>query len=136
MFKKETLKNGIRLVAVPEPHTKAVTILILYRVGSRYEQQKLSGVSHYIEHMMFKGTKKRPNTLDISRELDQVGAEYNAFTSNDITGYWIKVAGEDFPLALDIVSDMLQNSKFDKTEFDRERKVILEEIHMYRENPA
>ena len=136
MFQKSKLSNNIRLVAIPAPATKAATILILYRVGSRYEPQKLAGVSHYIEHMMFKGTKKRPNTLDISRELDQVGAEYNAFTSNDITGYWIKVAGEDFPLALDIVSDMLQNSKFDKTEFDRERKVILEEIHMYRDNPT
>src|SRR3989344_3205257 len=135
MFKKEKLKNGIRLVAIPAPATKAATILILYRVGSRYEPQKLAGVSHYIEHMMFKGTKKRPNTLDISRELDQVGAEYNAFTGKDLTGYWIKVAGDDFSLALDIVSDMLQNSKFDKTEFGRELKVILEEIHMYRDNP-
>lgn len=135
MFKKEKLKNGIRLVAIPAPATKAATILILYKVGSRYEPQKLAGVSHYIEHMMFKGTKKRPNTLDISRELDQVGAEYNAFTGKDLTGYWIKVAGDDFPLALDIVSDMLQNSKFDKTEFGRELKVILEEIHMYRDNP-
>src|SRR3989338_8405022 len=128
MFKKEKLKNGIRLVAIPAPATKAATILILYRVGSRYEPQSLAGVSHYIEHMMFKGTKKRPNTLDISRELDQVGAEYNAFTGKDLTGYWIKVAADDFPLELDIVSDMLQNSKFDKTEFGRELKVILKHI--------
>ncbi len=135
MFQKSKLSNNIRLVAIPAPATKAATILILYKVGSRYEPQKLAGVSHYIEHMMFKGTKKRPNTLDISRELDQVGAEYNAFTGKDLTGYWVKVAGEDFDLALDIVSDMLQNSKFDKVEFGRELKVILEEIHMYRDNP-
>ena len=80
MYQKTVLKNGTRLILVPDDHTKAATIFVLYRVGSRYEPARINGVSHFIEHMMFKGTKRRPRTVDISRELDAHGAEYNAFT--------------------------------------------------------
>lgn len=135
MYKKLTLKNGTRLIIVPEEHTKAATALVLYRVGSRYESKKINGVSHFIEHMMFKGTKRRPNTADISRELDAVGAEYNAFTGKDLTGYYVKIDSRHLPLALDMLHDMLYSSKFEDKELRNERKVIMEEIYMYKDNP-
>ncbi len=135
MVKKTKLKNGTKVLLVPMDSTKAVTLLVLFPVGSRHEHPKINGSSHYIEHMMFKGTKKRPTTLDISRELDSVGAEYNAFTGKDHTGYYIKTTSEHADLAVDMLSDMLFNSKFEQEEMERERKVIIEEIHMYEDNP-
>ncbi len=135
MYQRFSLKNGTRVVLVPYKETKAVTVLVLYKVGSRYESSKINGVSHFIEHLMFKGTKKRPNTLDISRALDSVGAEYNAFTSKDYTGYYIKANYEHLDLALDILFDMLHHSKFEAAEIDRERTVVIEEINMYEDNP-
>lgn len=109
--------------------------MVLLPVGSRYESRQLNGASHFIEHMMFKGTRKRPNTLAIAKELDGIGALYNAFTGKDHTGYWIKSAKEKLEIILDILADMLFNSVFDKREFQREKGVILEEIKMYQENP-
>jgi len=135
MFQKLKLKNGTRVILIPDDRTKAATVLVLYRVGSRYEPQKTNGMSHFIEHMMFKGTTRRPKTADISRELDAVGAEYNAFTSKDMTGYYVKIAGRHLPLAVDMLHDMLYRSKFEEKEVERERKVIMEEIHMYQDNP-
>lgn len=135
MFTKHTLPNSVRVILSPLKETKTVTILVLFGVGSRYEVERINGISHFIEHMMFKGTKKRPNSLAISKELDGVGAEYNAYTTKEVTGYWIKVNHEKLDLALDMVSDMLYNSKFDSTEIEREKKVICEELHMYRDNP-
>lgn len=135
MFQKFTLKNGSRLILVPQQNTAAVTVLILFRVGSRYETRNINGVSHFLEHMMFKGTRRRPTTSDISRELDSVGAEYNAFTGKDYTGYYIKIEARHLLKALDMLEDMLYHSKFNEEEFNRERKVIHEEIHMYRDNP-
>ncbi len=134
-IEKKTLPNGVRVIWARTPWTKAVTLLVLARVGSRYEIRRINGISHFIEHLMFKGTKKRPTTLHISRELDRLGAEYNAFTSKDHTGYYIKVAKEHFPIAADILFDMLLNSLFKEEEIERERKVIAEEIKMYEENP-
>jgi predicted Zn-dependent peptidase len=135
MFKKVVLKNGLRLVLSPLQETKSVTLLVLFGVGSRYEKKDINGISHFIEHMMFKGTEKRPNSLALSKELDGVGAEYNAYTSKDITGYYIKINQKHLGLALDILSDMLFNSKFDSEELEREKKVIVEEINMYEDNP-
>lgn len=135
MFQKITLKNGARLILVPYDATNAATVQVFFHVGSRHETKTLNGASHYIEHLMFKGTKRRPNTTMISRELDSVGAEYNAFTSKDHTGYYIKIRGDKLPLACDMLSDMLFHSLFAPVEFDRERKVIIEEIHMYEDNP-
>ncbi len=127
--------NGLRLLQIPSQDTKAVTILFLFGVGSRYESAEINGISHFIEHMMFKGTKKRPTTLDISRELDSVGAEFNAMTAKDYTGYYIKIDAEKADLATDILSDMLLNTRFDARELNRERGVIIEEINMYKDNP-
>ncbi|MFA6197740.1 MAG: pitrilysin family protein [Patescibacteria group bacterium] len=134
-YKKEVLKNGLRLITVPLKDATTVTLLVLTKVGSRHEPPSVNGVSHFIEHLMFKGTTRRPTTRDISKELDAVGAEYNAFTGKDHTGYYIKIEANKLPMALDVLSDMLQHSKFDKAEIDRERGVIVEEINMYEDNP-
>ncbi len=135
MRKPITLKNGIRLHLLPYSGTQAVTVLVLVKVGSRYEDPKINGASHFIEHLMFKGTKRRPTTLDISRDLDAVGAEYNAFTGKDYTGYYITIEASKFPLAVDMLHDMIFHSKYDSKEMNRERRVIIEEIKMYNENP-
>lgn len=135
MFKKYTLKNGLRVIVAPMHETKAMTALVLVKVGSRYETRKINGVSHFVEHLMFKGTKKRPTSLDISKELDGIGAEYNAFTGKDHTGYYVKANYEKAELALEMLSDMLFNSSFDPKEIERERGVIVEEINMYEDNP-
>jgi len=135
MIKQKKLSNGLTVLKIPQTETEAVTVLVLVKVGSRYEKKALNGVSHFIEHLMFKGTPTRPDTLAISKELDKVGAEYNAFTSKDYTGYYIKINYENQELALDLLADMLFNSKFEKQEIDRERGVIIEEINMYEDNP-
>lgn len=135
MYKKRVLKNGLRVITVPRPDTEAVTVLVLVGAGSRYENQRNSGVAHFVEHMMFKGTKRRPTTEIISRELDRYGADYNAYTGKDHTGYYIKIASEHLDLALDMLSDMLLHSRLDADEINRERNVILEEIKMYNDNP-
>ncbi|MBI2484144.1 insulinase family protein [Candidatus Uhrbacteria bacterium] len=135
MLSKHLLPNNVRVVLAPLTETKTVTTLVLFGVGSRYERKNTNGISHFIEHMMFKGTKKRPTSLSISKELDAVGAEYNAYTTKDATGYWVKLVHDKLDLALDLVSDMLYNSKFDAEEIEREKKVIREELHMYRDNP-
>jgi len=134
-FKKIKFKNGLRLILSPMEETKAVTALILFKVGSRYEKKDINGISHFVEHMMFKGTKKRQSTLDISKVLDSVGAEYNAFTAKDHTGYYVKVSADKIELALDVLSDILYNSKFDSAEVEREKQVIVEEINMIEDNP-
>ena len=129
------LSNGLKLIFIPAKATKAVTVLVMLPVGSRYETPGANGVSHFIEHMMFKGTKRRPSNLAIAKELDKIGAQYNAFTGKDHTGYWVKVVGEKMGLAFDILADILFNSLFDRAEFQREKGVIIEEIKMYEENP-
>lgn len=132
---RRTLPNGLRVVTIPLHDTQAVAVYVLTKVGSRYETRSINGAAHFIEHLMFKGTTKRPNTLAISKLLDGVGASYNAFTGKDWTGYYVKMNHEHTRLALDVVSDMLQHSKFDPKEIERERGVITEEIKMYDENP-
>jgi len=135
MYFLDRPSDGPTLITVPVKNTEAVTILVFVKVGSRYENKKNNGVAHFIEHMMFKGTKKRPANLLIARELDALGAEYNAFTAKDITAYWIKLDKKFLPLGLEIISDMLFHSLFDPQEFARERGVIIEEIKMYKDNP-
>lgn len=136
MHRLSKLKNGINLITIPVKGTKAITVLALFPVGSRYETKKISGASHFVEHLMFKGTEKRPTSLDISRELDAVGADYNAFTNKDYTGYYIRVRSTQLKLAFDLLSDMLFHSSFDKEEIEKEKGVIVEELHMYEDNPT
>ncbi|MBI4276441.1 insulinase family protein, partial [Candidatus Uhrbacteria bacterium] len=135
LFQKYQLQNGSRVILAPLHETQAVTVLVLFPVGSRYEKKVVNGVSHFLEHMMFKGTKKRPDTQTISRELDRVGAEFNAYTSKDHTGYYVKITHDRLEHALDITSDMLYNSLFKQEEITREKNVVIEEIHMYEDNP-
>lgn len=129
------LPNGMSVILVPQKGATSMTLLVLTRVGSRYETKDINGASHFIEHLMFKGTTKRPNTQMISRELDRYGAEYNAYTDKDVTGYYIKMDAEKTPLAVDMLHDMIFHSKYDPKEINRERGVIVEEINMYEDNP-
>ncbi len=134
-YNKELLSNKIPLFTIPIKGAKTTTILVMVKTGSRYENRKNNGISHFLEHLFFKGTTKRPDTLALSSELDSLGGEYNAFTSKEYTGYWIKVTENKSTQALDIVNDMLFNSKFDSEEIEREKGVIIEEINMYEDNP-
>lgn len=136
MYKLQTLKNRLRLITIPMAGTKTATVLVMVRTGSKYENKNNSGISHFLEHMFFKGTEKRPDTLAISSELDGIGAEFNAFTGKEYTGYWVKSDAEQIELAMDVVSDMLLNSKLNEKEIEREKGVIIEELNMYRDNPA
>lgn len=135
MHKPQTLKNGTRVHLVPMEGTEAMTILVLYGVGSRDESDAVWGGSHFIEHLMFKGTKRRPSTLELTKLVDRYGAEYNAYTGKDLTAYYIKIDGQQAAVAIDVLGDMLTSSLFAPKEMDRERKVIIEEIKMYEENP-
>lgn len=134
-YTRIVLPNQSRLITVPKLDTQAATLLVMARVGSRYETRRINGVSHFVEHLMFKGTRKRPTTLDLSKELDGIGAEYNAFTGKDYTGYYIKADTRHVALAVDVLSDMLLHSKFAAAEIEREKGVIVEEINMYEDNP-
>ncbi len=134
-YKKITLSNKVPLITIPIKGATTATVLIMFKTGSRYEVKSNNGISHFLEHMFFKGTKKRPNTLTLSSELDSLGGEYNAFTSKEFTGYWVKVASGKLNIALDIVGDMLLNSTFDAAEIEKEKGVIIEELNMYEDNP-
>jgi predicted Zn-dependent peptidase len=129
------LKNGMSVMLVPQKGVRSMTIFVMCRVGSRYERKDINGASHFIEHLMFKGTKKRPTTELLTRELDRYGAEYNAFTGKDMTGYYIKMDADHTALAVDMLHDMLFHSTYDSKEIERERGVIIEEINMYEDNP-
>jgi len=136
MYKKDTLKNGLRIITVPQIGTQAVTVLILAGTGSKYERRETSGISHLLEHLLFKGTKKRPNQISISEPLDRVGGMYNAFTGEDYTGYYAKVDAKHFDLALDVISDIYLNSKIEPKEIKKEKGVVIEEINMYYDHPS
>jgi predicted Zn-dependent peptidase len=135
MFKKTILKNGLRIITVPSRSTQTVTVLVLVGTGSKYEKKEEKGISHFLEHMYFKGTKKRPSSLEIAETLDKVGGIYNAFTSQEYTGYFAKVSKEHFELALDWVSDIFLNSTLPEKEIEKERGVIIEEINMRKDHP-
>jgi len=135
MYKKTILKNGLRIITIPMKNTKTVSVLALIGTGSKYETKDINGISHILEHMFFKGTRKYPTTLKIAERLDNIGGNYNAFTSKEFTGFWAKVGKEHFNLAIDWISDILFNSKFEEKEIKREKGVIIEEINMYLDNP-
>ncbi len=129
------LKNGIRVVWQHMPTSTACAFEVFVGVGSRYETSKIMGASHFIEHLMFKGTKKRPNAQAVSRDLDRFGADYNASTGKDHTSYYVKIEADRALHAIDVLHDMLANSTFKASDMHRERGVILEEINMYEDNP-
>ncbi len=135
MYKLKKTPSGLNLLTVPMAGAKTTAILVMVATGSKHETRKTSGLSHFLEHMFFKGTAKRPNALILSSELDKLGGEYNAFTSKEYTGYWIKTAANQIKPAIEVVADMLLNSKFDAEEIKRESGVIVEEVNMYLDNP-
>lgn len=135
MFTFHRLHNGLAVILAPQKSATTVTVIVGTRVGSRMETPEIAGISHFFEHMMFKGTAKRPTTRHISKELDSVGAEYNAYTSKDVTAYYVKASSHRLKLALDVLSDMVLSSKLSAAEIERERGVILEEKKMYEDNP-
>ncbi|OGH43045.1 MAG: hypothetical protein A3B53_00690 [Candidatus Levybacteria bacterium RIFCSPLOWO2_01_FULL_42_15] len=135
-YNRTVLSNGLRVITVPMPSLQSATVLVMVGAGSRYETKQNNGISHFLEHMAFKGTKKRPSALAISTLVDGIGGEVNAFTGKETTGYYIKSLATHVDLSLDILSDMLQNSLFDKAEIQKERGVILEEINLYEDTPA
>src|SRR6185369_6919422 len=135
-FQKKILPNGLRVLTIPMPSFESATVLVMVAAGSRYETKKNNGISHFLEHMAFKGTEKRPSAMDISSLIDGMGGEFNAFTGKETTGYYIKSAKDHVETSLDVLSDMLQNSKLDPVEIDKERGVITEEINLYEDMPA
>ena len=134
-FHKKVLKNGLRVVTVPMKDNPTVTVLVLVEAGSKYETKKVNGVSHFLEHMCFKGTTRRPKAVDISKELDALGSQYNAFTAQEYTGYYAKSDARHFRQIFDIVSDIYLNSTFSDAEMQREKGVLIEEINMYEDMP-
>ena len=135
-YKKTILKNGLRIITIPLKNTNAVTVLVLVKTGSKYETKEANGISHFLEHMFFKGTDKRPSTLKIAESLDRVGGIYNAFTSKEATGFWAKTEVRHLDLALDWVADIFLNSKFPEQDLEKEKGVIIEEINMYLDTPV
>ena len=134
MFDHWTLENGLHVVGERLPYLRSVSIGVWMRVGSMMETPAENGLSHFLEHMVFKGTEKR-STRDIAEEMDAVGGQMNAFTGKDCTCFYAKVIDEDLPLAVDILSDMTLHASLDETEFKKERGVILEEISMEEDSP-
>ena len=135
-YQRKVLKNGLRVITIPMPSFESATAMVMVGAGSRYENRKNNGISHFLEHMAFKGTQKRPSAQIIASLIDGVGGEFNAFTSKEITGYYVKAASNHVDLCLDVLSDMLQNSKLDQAEIDREKGVILEEKNLYEDTPS
>ena len=134
-YQKHTLKNGLRILLAPMQETGTATVIVMTGVGSRYESRAENGLAHFLEHMFFKGTTKRPTALDISKELDAIGAEYNAYTGKDRTAYYAKVEAHHWETALDVVSDLFLNATIDQEEIDRERGPVMQELNMYEDMP-
>ncbi|KKU48735.1 hypothetical protein A3H10_02800 [Candidatus Uhrbacteria bacterium RIFCSPLOWO2_12_FULL_46_10] len=130
------LSNGLTLYIVPMPSTETATVLVLVRAGSKYETKRMNGLSHFLEHMFFKGTTNRPTPLAVAETLDRVGGEYNAFTDKERTGYYAKVDAKHLELAIDWVSDMLLNPLLKEEEIEKEKGVIAQEISMYYDTPT
>ena len=136
MHKLQTLSNGLTLITVNMPHLDSVTTLIAVGAGSRYETKKINGISHFLEHMFFKGSRKYPSAEKIATIVDSIGAINNAATDKEVTFYWIKSASSHIQLSVDLLSSMLKESLLAEKEIDREKGVIVEELRMYRDNPS
>jgi predicted Zn-dependent peptidase len=131
----KTLQSGLRVITVPMPALKSMTVLAMVGVGSRFESDETAGISHFLEHLPFKGTQNYPTSLDIATAIDGVGGKHNAFTSKEYTGYWVKVASKQWKLGLDVVSDLLLTARLREEDIEREKGVIVEEINMYEDEP-
>jgi predicted Zn-dependent peptidase len=134
-FKIYNLKNGMEVIFIPMPNSLTTTVMAMVKVGSKYETKEISGLSHFLEHMAFKGTKKRPSPIDIANELDNLGAEFNAFTGQEQTVYYAKSKNDSFDKILEIISDLYINPVVPEKELEKERGVIIEELNMYEDIP-
>ena len=134
-WKELSTSNGIKIIYKKIPQFHSVSAGIFIKAGSRFEKSSISGISHFIEHLLFKGTKKR-SCNRIKEEIEGVGGTFNGFTSEEMTCYWIKILSEYFDLSIDVLSDMIQNPLMKRQDIEKERRVILEEINMYRDIPA
>ena len=135
MYKKALLDNGLRVVTSTMPHSRSVCVAALVGTGSCYERKEEGGVSHFAEHLFFKGTQRRPTSREITQDIEGIGGIINGGTDKEITVYWCKVASPHFSIALDVLSDILLNSRFDSTDIEKERSVIMEEINMNLDTP-
>ena len=135
VFDLQRLDNGLRVLTADMPQVQSVTCMIMLAAGSRYETADTNGIAHFSEHMFFKGTERRPTAREIGMEVDSLGGEFNAFTSKEYTGYYVRCAADHRDQALDILVDMLRHSKFDPEEIEREKGVIIEEMNMYYDTP-
>src|SRR5438105_4094019 len=135
VFERQTLSNGLRVITAPLGHAQSVSCFVMLAAGSRYERSDNRGIAHFAEHMFFKGTERRPTSRDLTSTVDGIGGEFNAFTGKEYTGYFVRCAGENRDTAIDVLLDMLRNSKFDPEEIEREKGVILEEMNMYNDTP-
>ena len=135
MHQKSTLANGLRILTQTLPGTESITALVLVKAGSRWEDKNINGISHFLEHMFFKGAKKYANARAVSEAIDGVGGEFNAFTGKEYAGYYIKVAKTHADLALSVLADMMLHARFDQEEIEKERGVIMEEFNMYQDTP-
>ncbi|HEX4324269.1 MAG TPA: pitrilysin family protein [Gaiellaceae bacterium] len=135
IFQRDTLENGLRVLTADLPYAQSVAVVVMLAAGSRYETAESSGIAHFSEHMFFKGTEKRPSAREIAGAIDAIGGEFNAFTGKESTTYYVKCAAEHRDVALDVLVDMLRNSRFDGQEIEREKGVIAEEMNMYYDTP-
>lgn len=135
MHQKTVLENGLRVITVPMQGTKTTTVIVVIGTGSKYETKEINGISHFLEHLFFKGTKKRPTLIAVSEELDRIGAEYDAFTGKEYTGFYAKTAAFQLDKAMDIVSDILLNPLLPEKKIEKERGIIIEEIKMIKDDP-
>src|SRR5882672_2866402 len=134
-FERQTLPNGLRVLTATMPQAQSVSCFVMLAAGSRYETRESSGIAHFAEHMFFKGTERRPTARDIAGEVDAIGGEFNAFTSKEYTGYYVRCAAEHRDVALDVLFDMLRHSRFEPEEIEREKGVIVEEMRMRIDTP-
>jgi predicted Zn-dependent peptidase len=134
-YKKDTLDNGLKVITCPMPHTRSVSVLFFVMAGSCYEQDGVAGISHFVEHMCFKGTGRRPTSHEISEAIEGVGGIMNGGTDREITSYWCKLASQHFETAVDVIIDLLRNPLFRAEDVDKERQVIIEEINMSLDSP-
>jgi predicted Zn-dependent peptidase len=136
VYQRTTLANGLRVLTAPMPHTRSVAVSFYVGAGSRYETPEISGLSHFLEHMLFKGTERRPTAQEISETVDAIGGVLNAGTDRELTVYYAKVAAPHFAIALDLLVDMLRRPLMERAEIEKERKVVIEELAAVKDSPA
>src|SRR4051794_22310848 len=134
MVVRDVLDNGLRLITETMPHVRSVTIGVWLMRGSRHESDERSGIAHFVEHMLFKGTHNR-SAEDIAQAIDSIGGQLDAFTAKEYASYYIKVLDEHLPLAVDLLADIVLNPAFTAEDIEREKKVVLEEIKMVEDTP-